>query len=88
MKATLLCATIAGAVVLAGSTARAHDDEDRVTEVDRYYNADVVHYDHHHRNVYTDEYGNVIGERSVHHDHHYVQPRYRHHRRISFFGGY
>ena len=77
MKKTFLAVAIAG-LVLTGPTARAHD-EDEVTRVDRYRDADVIHYDHHHRYVYTDEFGNVIGERTVHHDHHYVQPRYRRH---------
>ncbi|MEP6685517.1 MAG: hypothetical protein ABJB22_01960 [Verrucomicrobiota bacterium] len=92
MRKTLFGALLAAAFVLSGTTARAHDDEDRVTQIDRYHDADVVHYDHHQRYLYTDEYGNVIGERTIHHDHHYVQPRYRHyrhHRRAaSFFGGY
>ena len=101
MKKTLLSALVLGALSLTAVTARAHDDdEDRVTRVDQYPDADVVHYDHHHRYLYTDEFGNVIGERTVHHDHHYVEPRYReyydysgyrHHRRyhrVSFwFGG-
>ncbi len=92
MKKTILCALAAGALVFTGATARAEHDEDYdgVTRVDRYRDANVVHYDHHHRQVYTDYYGNVIGERTVHHDHHYVEPRYRrhhHHRRI-FFGGW
>lgn len=80
-----------GALALASATARAHgDDEDQVTRVDRYPDADVIHYDHHHRYVYTDEYGNVIGEQTVHHDHHYVQPRYRyyHHHRAWWDRGY
>jgi hypothetical protein len=79
MRKTLFSTLAIGAFVLTGATVRAHDDdEDRVTRVDRYRDVDVIHYDHHHRYVYTDEYGNVIGERTVHHDHHYVQPRYRH----------
>lgn len=82
----------AALVLAANTTARADHDEDRVTDVERYHDADVVHYDHHHRQVYTDYYGNVIGERTAHHDHHYVEPRYnynhhRHHRRVSFFFG-
>ena len=97
MKKIMFCALAAGALVLTNGTARAnHDDDyDGVSHVERYPDADVIHYDHHHRYVYTDDYGNVIGEREVHHDHHYVQPRYnryRHHHRnaISFFfgGGY
>ncbi len=64
-----------GALVLTSAGARAHDDEeDQITQIDRYHHADVIHYDHHHRYVYTDEFGNVIGDRTVHHDHHYVQP--------------
>jgi hypothetical protein len=78
MKKTTLCALAAGALVLTGATARAHDDEDGVTQVDRYPGADVVHYDHHHRQYYTDEYGNLV-EQTVHHDHHYVVPRENHH---------
>lgn len=91
MKKTSLCALAIGALVLTGATARAHDDdEDRVTRIDRYHHADVIHYDHHHRYAYTDEYGNVIGERTVHHDHHYVRPRYRweHHRRAWWRPGF
>ncbi|MDQ6625196.1 MAG: hypothetical protein M3Y69_03505 [Verrucomicrobiota bacterium] len=95
MKKTILCALAAGALVSSSATVRAHDDDyDGVTQVDRYRDADVIHYDHHHRQVYTDEYGRVIGEQTVHHDHHYVQPRYnryRHHHRSAislFFGGF
>jgi len=78
MKKTFFCALAIGALVLTGATARADDDdEDRVTRVDHYRHPDVIHYDHHHRYVYTDEFGSVIGERTVHHDHHYVQPQYR-----------
>jgi hypothetical protein len=97
MKKTSLCALAIGVLVLTGATVRAHDDdEDRVTRIDRYRHADVIHYDHHHRYVETDEFGNVIGEQTVHHDHHYVVPRdnyYQHRRRHHrfanwFFGRY
>jgi hypothetical protein len=76
-----ICALFGAAVlVLAANTTALGHDEDGVTEVDHYRDADVIHYDHHHRQIYTDEFGNVIGERTVHHDHHYVVPRYNHHR--------
>ncbi len=90
MKKTFFSFLAIGALVLTSVTARAHDDdEDRVTHIDHYGYADVIHYDHHHRYVYTDECGNVIGEQTVHHDHHYVVPRYRHyHHRTWWDGGY
>ena len=75
MKNLVPSLAIAAAFVLCNSAAQA-DDRDRVTQVDRYSDADVVHYDHHHRTVYVDEYGRVIGSRTKHHDHHYVKPRY------------
>ena len=89
MKKMLALFGATALVFAAKTTALAHDDEDGVRQIDRYHDADVIHYDHHHRQVYTDDYGNVIGERTEHHDHHYVQPRYHHHRHHHrFWGGY
>ena len=75
MKKLLALFGAAALVLAANSTAMAHDDDDGVTQIDRYHDADVIHYDHHHRQLVTDECGNVIGERTIHHDHHYVAPR-------------
>ncbi|MFN2477385.1 MAG: hypothetical protein ABR526_13720 [Chthoniobacterales bacterium] len=76
MKKMLALFGAAAALLLAANTtAFAHDDEDGVTQIDHHYDADVIHYDHHHRQLVTDEYGNVVGERTIHHDHHYVAPR-------------
>lgn len=96
MKKLLALFGTAALVLAANTIALAHgDDEDGITQIDRYRDADVIHYDHHHRYVYTDQYGNEV-EQTVHHDHHYVEPvepryrypRYRRHHRVSFwFGG-
>lgn len=95
MRIPLLAASLTGLLVLGASNALAHDYEDGVTAVERGYNADVVHYDHHHYGY--DGYGDSY---VAHHDHHYVvpnedygyrRPYYRHHRRhraaFSFFFG-
>lgn len=72
MKIPILAVSLAGILTLGSSNVWAHDDcddEDRVTAIERGYDADVVHYDHHH--YYYDEDGNVIAR---HHDHHYIVP--------------
>lgn len=71
-----------------GSPALQAHERDRVTRVDRYHDEDVVHYDHHHRKVYVDHYGRVVGTRTRHHDHHYVAPRRPRHHDDSHRGGY
>lgn len=93
MKTSVLAAGLSGLLLLGASSARAHDEgcdyQDRVTAVDRGYDADVVHYDHHH--YYQDEYGNTYG---AHHDHHYVVPNEDYGYRQSYYqqgyydGGY
>ena len=73
MKRAFLAASLGGLICLGAASAQAHDEgcdyRDGVTAVERGYDADVVHYDHHHSGY--DEDGNPY---VAHHDHHYVVP--------------
>ncbi len=84
MKTFVLAAGLSGLLLLGASSALAHEEgcdyQDRATAVDRGYDADVVHYDHHH--YYQDEYGNPY---VAHHDHHYVAPNENYRYRQSYF---
>jgi hypothetical protein len=83
MKFTLFAILGALSLPLLTSTASAHErSRDRVTRVDRYDDANVIHYDHHHRRYYFDDCGR-LRERTYHHDHHYVM-HHDHDRRRSF----
>ena len=90
MNKTIVAFLSAGALVVVASSAQAHDrceQDDHVSQVDRYSGADVIHYDHHHYGY--DQDGR---EAVIHHDHHYVMPnddyapRRSEHRRGNFFG--
>lgn len=91
MNKAIFAIVSAGALLVLGCQALAHDgydDADQVYQVNHYWGGDVVHYDHHHYAY--DRYGNEI---VIHHDHHYVVPnddnQRRHdsyHRRDNLFG--